>query len=150
MMRAILLGVLLTMVAGCGTDYTRELRAAEPLSNHRFIRVEFGQAGHRNSVLFKTYEWYPVSGFVLVADDGWRLAIHGASTTGYNWSPDDKRKGDPVMFNPGVAERLTLIDPQGGMHPVKVALGELSPKPPHVTGFKQFPTATQPNSPSPE
>lgn len=150
MTRGIMLGVLVTMLAGCGTDYTREIRAAQPLSNHRFIRVEFEQAGHRNSVLFKTYEWYPVSGFVLVADDGWRLEIHGPSTTGYNWSPDDKRKSDPVIFIPGAADRLTLIDPQGGRHPVKVAVGELSPRPPHVTGFKQVPTASQPMSPSTE
>ena len=138
MTRGIMLGVLVTMVAGCATDYKRELRATEPLSDHQFIRVEFNQTGHRNYGLFDTYHWYPVREIVLVADDGWRLVIHWASTTGYNWSPDDKRKNDPVIFNPGTADRLTLIDPQGGMHPVKVAVGDLSPRPPHVTGTRSF------------
>ena len=151
MTRPIMLGVLVTMLAGCGTDYTREIRAAEPLSNHRFIRVEFEQAGQRNSLLFQTNEWYPVSGFVLVADDGWRLVVHGpSSNTGYNWSTDHKRRGDPVIFNPGVAALPALIDPRGGRHPVKVAVGELSPRPPHVTGIRQAPTASQPKPPSTE
>ena len=148
-MRAILLGTLLTMVAGCGTDYTRELRAAEPLSNHRFVRVEFQQGGRHNR-LFGTYEWSPVSGFVLVADDGWRLVVHWAAVTGYSRSPDKKRRNEPVLFRPGTADRLTLIDPQGGRHPVKVAVGELSPKPPHVTGFKRLLSASQPKSPPTE
>jgi len=150
MTRAILLGVLLTMLAGCATDYKRDLLAAEPLSDHRFIRVEFNKTGHRTSELFKTYMWYPAREIVLVADDGWKLVIHDAKTTGYNWSPADKHKNDPVLFIPGAADRLTLIDPQGGMHPVKVAVGELSPRPPHVTGIRQLPTDSQPKSPSTE
>lgn len=151
MTRPIMLGLLVTMLAGCRTDYTREIRAAEPLSNHRFVRVEFEQAGHRPSMLFQTIEWYPVSGFVLVADDGWRLVVQGPSpNTGYSLSADPKRGGDPVLFTPGAADRLTLIDPKGWRHPVIVAVGELSPRPPHVTGIRQVPTASQPKPPSTE
>ncbi len=147
MTRGITPALLVTMLAGCATDYAREIRAAEPLSNHRFIRVKFGQTGRRHSYLFNGCVWNQVSGFELVADDGWRLVVHGPSTTGYNWRPDDKRKSDPVIFIPGTMDRLTLIDPQGGRHPVKVAVGELSPRPPHVTGFKQSSTASQPTPP---
>ncbi len=135
MTRAILLAAMLATTAGCATDYQRELRSAEPLDNHRFIRVEFSQAGYRKYGLFDEYQWSPSRSVVLVADDGWKLVIHDASTTGYNWSPDDKRKNDPVYFNPGVADRLTLIDPEGKRHPVKVEIGELSPRLEHVTVF---------------
>lgn len=142
MTRAILLGVLLTVLAGCGTDYTREIRATEPLGNHRFTRVEFAQGGH--VLPLNRYEWAPVSGFTLVADDGWRLVVNGPSMTGYNWSPEPDRKNNPVYFIPGSGDRLTLIDPQGGMHPVKVTVGELSPRPAPVTQYDSLWYAKQP------
>jgi hypothetical protein len=147
MTRAILLTTLLAFAAGCATDYQRELCSAEPLDNHRFVRMEFKQTGFVRPLVFNTHQWSPAPEFTLVADDGWKLVIREAAVVGYNWNPDDSHKNDPVIFSPGVGDRLVLIDPQGGEHPVKVAVGDLSPRPQHITAIQQPPATSQPRSP---
>ena len=150
MTRALLLGMLATVLAGCGTDYTRDLKAAEPLGNHHFVRVEFTQAGHLNNYLLHTYWWPPVCDVALVADDGWKLVIQKPGAGGYNWHPDEKHKNDAVHFYPGWGDRLILVDPQGAAHTVKIEVGDVSPKPPHVTDTGPLLRPDPPRQPLPE
>jgi len=117
------------MLTGCQPVYHRELKPADDaISQHRFTKVEFVNTGHLNSfmsgLLNGRYDWRRESIAVLVADDGWRLAILPPGPIAYNrFASEDA--GATALPDPVTDDRLILIDPEGGQHPVKVTVGAL-------------------------
>lgn len=106
MKRILWIALSVTVIAGCGTDYRREL-SAESLSEHRFVRVEFEQAGWEKVFPVRGIDWGQVDGFTLIADDGWRLIILGPGHPGYNRALDDQND-EPIRFQPGRGDRMWL------------------------------------------
>ena len=131
MSRILLLIPTVLLIAGCGTEYRREI-AAEALSKHRFVRIEFKQGGYERRFPLRKINWGETGGFTLVADDGWRLIVRGPNVTGFNRSLDDENRAS-IRFNQGGEDRLWLVDPQGRHHPVAMTLGELAPPSQHLS-----------------